>query len=179
MPGARFVHVLRDGRDVVASLVDGWLRTAPGHDRDTYLTAAAARWCHDVSHALSARDEPGYLEVRYEELVRDPGATVDTILAHCGRQPLDPQAELSPTAFRPMPVFAPRARADSRTAGRATSPTDVVSQAAVGRYERDLAPRDLETLERFRIVAPAPCGQTHEYAFAPLMAELGYATATA
>ena len=89
VPGARFIHVLRDGRDVVASLLRRWSREAPGHTVSTYLSGAAVNWSYDVSQALRARDLPGYLEVRYESFVRDPLGQTNRILAHLGRPAVD------------------------------------------------------------------------------------------
>ncbi|MDQ3103060.1 MAG: sulfotransferase [Actinomycetota bacterium] len=70
-PSARFIHVIRDGRDVVASLVQ---MRHPGGDPWTSFEEAHYVW---NSHVTYARDfainaSPGtVLEVRYEELVAD------------------------------------------------------------------------------------------------------------
>jgi hypothetical protein len=73
LPEARFVHIIRDGRDVAASLRDTWFR--PG---DTY-ESCIAYWAETVLGARAqARRGLPYLEVRYEALVRDaPRALVD------------------------------------------------------------------------------------------------------
>jgi hypothetical protein len=65
---ARFVHVIRDGRDVAVSLRPLWF--APGQD----MTSLANEWSRHVLAARAAGAELGarYLEVRYEDLVRDP-----------------------------------------------------------------------------------------------------------
>ena len=68
-PEAQFLHIIRDGLDVVASHRDRW----------GYLTAlrATRTWVKYVSMAqrLGRTVAPGrYLEVRYEELVSDPEA---------------------------------------------------------------------------------------------------------
>ena len=70
-PDARVVHLVRDGRDVTASLVaasGGW-----GHRWAPRSFADAARvW---TSHVTGAREAVvsglAYLEVRYEDLVED------------------------------------------------------------------------------------------------------------
>ena len=74
LPEARFIHLIRDGRDVALSLRPLWF--APGQDMRTL----AAYWCQAVSDAR--RDAPScrhYLEVRYEQLIADPRAQLQRI----------------------------------------------------------------------------------------------------
>lgn len=68
-PGARFVHVIRDGRDVVTSMLaarTGWGRQwAP-----RYAADAAAEWNRAVTECRRlATLSPNYAEVRYEDLL--------------------------------------------------------------------------------------------------------------
>lgn len=79
LPRAKFIHVLRDPRDVVASLLfasRSWgSEWAPRHPRD-----AMKEWCQ---HVVAARDaafvipESQFFEVRYEHLLRDPASSLD------------------------------------------------------------------------------------------------------
>ena len=102
-PEARFVHIIRDGRAVVNSLmkVDFWVDThrlespAWSHGMpDSYieewkrleespLALAALQWRNIVETArrecLSLPDIP-YLEIRYEDFMANPGATIVRIL---------------------------------------------------------------------------------------------------
>jgi LPS sulfotransferase NodH len=75
-PEARFVHLIRDGRDVALSL-------AQSFDRAPQTPAQAALyWSERVraGRAQGAALPSGrYLELRYEELVADPEATVRTL----------------------------------------------------------------------------------------------------
>jgi len=83
-PDARFIHMFRDGRDVARSYiemgwagnmytaVDGWI-TAENLWRRMSQELAAERWT----------------EVRYEDLVRDPEATLSKLCAFMG-VPYDP-----------------------------------------------------------------------------------------
>jgi hypothetical protein len=79
-PHARFVHLLRDGRDVCLSAL-GWERKAeqlrrrfPTWDEAPVATAALWwRWHVMQGHQSGRGLEPGlYLELRYEALVADP-----------------------------------------------------------------------------------------------------------
>jgi hypothetical protein len=64
LPEARFIHVIRDGRDASLSLRQMWF--TPGWDIETQ----AAYWRHCV---LAARrtgvGHPDYIEVRYEDVI--------------------------------------------------------------------------------------------------------------
>ena len=75
VPGVKFVHALRDGRDVAVSLRDAagsWARSWAPSTIDT----AAEQWRSTVSDALQARrlGPERYLEIRYEDLLTN-GAT--------------------------------------------------------------------------------------------------------
>ena len=69
IPNARFIHVIRDGRDVVASLLaasQGWGKLWAPKD----VESAASIWKKHVLAAREAHKYDGrYLEVRYEELL--------------------------------------------------------------------------------------------------------------
>ena len=71
-PEARFVHIIRDGRGVLASL--RWLPFAPG---DGGVEAIAGYWRDVIACAREAAPRlPHYREVRYEQLVREPEAVL-------------------------------------------------------------------------------------------------------
>ncbi len=67
-PDALYVHLLRDGHDVVASFRDRWGYTSAAR-------AARGEWARYVSAARAHRDrlpDDRFLELRYEALVGDP-----------------------------------------------------------------------------------------------------------
>jgi sulfotransferase family protein len=77
-PEARFVHVVRDGRDVALSVteIEEW---GPAK-----VEGAARYWVRHVEAGRAAGDALGaerYLEVRYDALVDDPEATLRTVCA--------------------------------------------------------------------------------------------------
>jgi len=80
-PQAKFVHVIRDGRDAVCSirthprfrLVDGQ-RVETGIRRP--LRPCIEQWVRDTGAGLQWRDHPRYREVRYEDLVGAPEPTL-------------------------------------------------------------------------------------------------------
>lgn len=74
MPDALFVHVIRDGRDVAVSLArQGWMPRLPG-DRADPAIASGLLWAFNVRMGLEQAKAIGrdYIEVRYEELTRQP-----------------------------------------------------------------------------------------------------------
>jgi protein-tyrosine sulfotransferase len=87
-PRSRFIHVLRDGRDVSVSVraaarswVPQW-REAFGR---SVLTSARA-WSHAVRRARKLGADLGdqFLEVRFEEIKREPFASYRRLFDFCG-----------------------------------------------------------------------------------------------
>ena len=83
-PDARFIHVLRDGRDVVTSLLaasNAWAQSwAPKKTR-----TAAKTWRRHVEGARRAgRSEQAYIEVRYEDLLKRGPSELARLFEFCG-----------------------------------------------------------------------------------------------
>ena len=141
-PRARVVHIVRDGRDVACSLLErGWLSAGhEGHDDAHLLYGAQARFwvelgrAQEFEHAsdatraawawrryVSAARQPvdRVLELRYEQLVADPGGAAALIATH---------------------IDAPReALAEALTR---------VHDRSVGRHRHDLSAEQLTDIER-------------------------------
>jgi len=140
-PQATVLHIIRDGRDVVCSLLaKGWLRKREGHDdvgqpygphsrswveperRDEFTrareaTRAAWAWRR---YLIAARGAPEHtLEIRYEEIAADPAVAAERI---AGRLETDrtPLAEALRT----------------------------VHSRSIGRWRRDLTLEQIEDVER-------------------------------
>ena len=78
LPEARFIHLIRDGRDVALS------RRRRGMGADLELGRGARRWRNRVIAGRRQGDHLGdrrYLELRYEDLLRDPE---DSLRRICG-----------------------------------------------------------------------------------------------
>ena len=89
-PKARFIHLIRDGRDVCLSFIN-WRKTRSktiGHKISTWnqhpVATAALWWKWHVQLGLEARSLLGpelYYEIRYESLVANPGAECEKLCA--------------------------------------------------------------------------------------------------
>jgi hypothetical protein len=88
LPAARFVHVIRDGRDVAVSLLAArrsWSRFGSSRPREV-LREAARTWSTGIEAGELARAIVGerLLELRYERLRADPAAACRELFEHCG-----------------------------------------------------------------------------------------------
>lgn len=69
-PNSRYIHMVRDGRDVVPSLLK----------RGLTLEQATRRWIHDTATVFPHRRHPRCLIVRYEDLVTATEPTLSRLL---------------------------------------------------------------------------------------------------
>lgn len=79
VPRARIVHVVRDGRDVVAAQCSHGGRRRP--------RAVVAEWNRALSRHTRCLDRPGHVFVLYEDLLADPVGETARLLHQCGMQP--------------------------------------------------------------------------------------------
>jgi hypothetical protein len=88
LPEARFVHVVRDGRDVAISLLAARRSWSDFGGARTGATVreAATLWRRGMRQggAAAAELEERLLEVRYERLHDAPRAAIAGLLSHCG-----------------------------------------------------------------------------------------------
>lgn len=154
LPEARVIHLVRDARDVVASLLAasrswgaGWAPRTAG--------AAASLW---IEHVQAARREASvfgpsrYLEVRYEELHAAPERTLERVGAFLGLAwPGDtlPRAirqnqpgEARATGGTPLPIGGAFATAR----GVVQEPPGFVRRARPGAWKEDLSWREQWTV---------------------------------
>jgi protein-tyrosine sulfotransferase len=155
-PEARFVHVLRDGRDVACSL-----RTHPRHrvengklvPLDTWkpIAGCARRWRDDIEGSRPFWGDPRFHTVRYEDLVLNPRPVLEKLMNFLG-EPWD-EAMLAHAGagspFRDVTRFAQNPEALA-----------AVSIASLSRWQRDLDAKDRRAFKRIA---------------GPLLIELGYA----
>jgi hypothetical protein len=143
-PAARFVHVLRDGRDVACSLrthprhkvVDG--RLVPTGIRRP-IAGCARRWVRDIEGSRRWWGDPRFHTVRYEDLVLDPRPVLERLMAFLGEDwdegMLAHASADSP--FRDATRFAQNPEA-----------LGAVNATSIGRWHRDLDARDRRIFKR-------------------------------
>jgi protein-tyrosine sulfotransferase len=126
-PHARFVHVLRDGVDVVESYLRSGLIDSS--------TDAAIRWSSSVSavRRFSQAHPSSCIEVRYEQLVRDTETVVASLESFL-------ELDLTATARQPLmrDVEAHEHHATSR---------DPITEARIGSGRRNLSMDTLQHLD--------------------------------
>jgi hypothetical protein len=97
-PGCRFVHLVRDGRDVALSLAGlSW------GSRDLVRNAQDWRWKVTLGRRMGEMIPGHYLEVRYEDLVAEPAAQLKRICAFLGEPFSDAMLDYPATATEQMP----------------------------------------------------------------------------
>ena len=119
VPQAKFIHIVRDGRAVVASFYDlcltqpwGWIGQVLYGDWRSHLDenasdlrilrAAVERWNSDVTIALQSRSDANHLVVRYDDLVVDPEGTLETITSFIGVRYTDEMLRFQKAAVATM-----------------------------------------------------------------------------
>ncbi len=140
LPEARFVHVIRDGRDVAVSFVaarDSWSRFAEARPSET-VDEIADLW----SDAMLGRDRgqvtlgERLLEVRYEQVRAEPAEACRRLFAHCG-MPHD--EELVATAVAATDLSAP---------GTPRGEDRAIRAGRVGEWRERFGIRDAWSFER-------------------------------
>ena len=91
-PNATLLHIVRDGREVVNSMV------ASGFDTEwaTDFAAACRAWAHYamLGHEVAQSHPERVLEVRHDDLVADPEAEMARVFAFLGEKPSNRSIEL-------------------------------------------------------------------------------------
>ena len=133
-PGAHFVHIVRDGRDLAAS----HLRTVTwGYST---IEEAARGWLEVVERPSRVAPPDRYIEIRYEDLVSHPREVLGRVMRFVG-MPWDDallrHSEQSHTLFD-HPWGHPAAEAAAKP----------LSADRIGRFRDDLTSSEVERFER-------------------------------
>ncbi|MFP1880291.1 sulfotransferase family protein [Lonsdalea quercina] len=133
-PEARFIHIVRDGRDLFAS----HLKSVPKWGYKT-PSEMARGWVEIVSRPVTVAPQGRYLEIRYEDLVTSPAEVIKRMTDFIGVEWSDQvlaHHEVSHVLFE-NPWDHPAAEAAAKA----------ISTSPVGRYQRDLSERQIAEFE--------------------------------
>ena len=170
-PKARFIHLVRDGRDTVCSIrthpkyriVDG-RQVATGIRRP--LKPCIESWLAATADGLRWRGHPQYLEVRYEDIVNEPEPTLRRVCEFIGEDwtPALLEFHLQDEASRDPRKFVSNLAA-----------TQPLSRQAVQRWRKDLGEDEVALFhrlagERMRVLGYA-MGEPQSYTLAPRVFE--------
>ncbi len=157
-PNCLLVHCIRDGRDVICSLMS----------RGYNVFEASSIWLYNTACGIGCRDLPNYIEVRYEELVSNPESVLRVLCDKAG-------VDFDPCMLRPKD--GEKASKFAVAGSWKSSTSDPINQSSVGRYNRDLSP---ENSDSFCRVCLTPAGARNAGVQAltarELLCHLGYAT---
>lgn len=133
-PHASFIHIIRDGRDVASSQI-----TEHGSWGYNEIEEAATKWVKliEKSRVNAIRCGASVLEIRYEDLVLEPRSVLETVVEFLSVPWSDRllQHESVDHDFFDSSVAHPsRKRVMQR-----------IDTSAVGRYQRDLEPSQIDT----------------------------------
>jgi len=84
IPDAKFIHLVRNGKDVVASLYDVTHRYPESWGGPRSIEQCVRRWNTDVKITQRYVTAPNHIVVRYEDLVQDPKTTMKKICDFIG-----------------------------------------------------------------------------------------------
>jgi hypothetical protein len=135
-PGAKVVHVYRDGRDVALS----YLR-APFGPNNVYVAAGTWKRYVRAGRAAGGEAPASYTELRYEDLLRDPRATMSALCEFLG-EPFSEQVLRPDLGARHMWVL--RRDPDAR---RSLAASDSIVRANHGRWREAMDRRSRALFE--------------------------------
>jgi len=131
-PDAKFIHIVRDGRDCVASL-----KQVPWWTKDSIHAMALWTAAIDRGRRSGQRLGPGcYLELRYEDLVADPEGEIRKVCDFLGE-------EFEPAMLEPHKVVAQAVPERKTWHGNTGS---AISASSVGSHAQVLEPWELRLM---------------------------------
>ena len=161
LPEARFVHLIRDGRDVALSVLG--MNWGP-----STVPEAAFRWKKRILRAREQVPRIGhYIELRYEDLVRDPEGT---LLRVCEFTELDYDEAMLRYHERAPKRLQEKARDLDRGPDKAPQRAD----ARMESHALATEPPTPERIERWRTEMSAEDRAVYEDLAGDLLADLGY-----
>ncbi|SDM43831.1 sulfotransferase family protein [Maricaulis salignorans] len=147
-PASPLVGIIRDGRDVVASLLSmDWPDARTGRPMAVTRDAAAAArlWVASIEAGTAMREDGNYFELRYESLVRYPRDTIAGLFGFLGED-----AQAVEAALDHARSFNPASGRNEASNDRVAQPIDTQS---IGRWRGQLNAQQYATV--MQIAGPA------------------------
>jgi len=116
-PECKIIHLVRDGRDVVCSLMK----------RGMTLFRASSHWMYNTSAAMACRDLPQYLEISYEDLVTHSTDVIKQVCDHI-------EVQFTPKMLERNPNELPQSGLQTWQ----SSPVGPITSDSVGQYKKRL-----------------------------------------
>ncbi len=110
-PEARFIHIVRDARDAIASY----------NQREKSVFKAVSRWYYATLSGIQYRGCPRYYEIKYEDLVQQPAESLALLCGFLGE-------EFTPT------LLGPEGEPASSRSDSSLNPNGEISQQSIGKY---------------------------------------------
>ncbi len=153
-PESRFIHVVRDPRDVVASLIrQDWRdeKTGKRLPITASLAGAATGWRDHVAAARAAGTEGApVFELQYEKLIAAPAETIGDLFRFLGVPPSE----------APLSHHLTFSALDGENETSAAAVARPLNNAAVGRWRREFSIRQLSEIEAIAGSLLPECGYT-------------------
>lgn len=140
-PNMKFIHVIRDGRDVACSLRN--------HPRYMYedgkkietninkpISKCISRWVHDVRAARKWKDDARYMEIRYRDLVEKPEEVLGRVCDFLG------------IPFEEGMLSYYEEKQDASHFLPSKNATKPLTKAPIGRWKEDLSLEERKVVER-------------------------------
>ncbi len=153
----RFLHVVRDPRDFIASTLIRTTRLRGLEHRGWEIVRLCSTWSRSVAWCLHGTRTFGgrYQALRYEDLVLDPPRVVEAVCAFIGI-PMHATLLTATRMGEPVPL-------NSSDIAAVGAPGEIVP-SRLGRFTESLDPAEIECIERLLWAQMAACGYPSEMA---------------
>jgi hypothetical protein len=141
-PKGKFIHIIRDGRDVACSLRNHPKYFYKNGERipsaiNKPISQCVMRWVYDVRAALLFRGDSRYLEIKYEELVAQPEKIMKQVFSFLELPFEETVLKTNTEEKKDAEYFLPSARA-----------VESIDEASIGRYTKDLTKAEAKVVEK-------------------------------
>jgi len=163
LPEARFVHVIRDGRDVALSIRDRAVKEHP-------IPVIAERWVRRITRAREqAKRLAHYKEIRYEQLILDTEPTLREVVDFFGLPWEDAVLDYHQRSAERLEEMKRELPADGKR-------TSLSVERRMATHARTTEAPDAKRVSRWREQMDREQRREFEAIAGPLLEELGYVT---